>query len=389
MISLVNKIPEVGRWDDLLSLFSTPAEDVALHAIQQALIIDKNAMCAKWMPREKSSNSKSAYKIRKYMGLTPRGYRKMLSHLSNTVETEMCAGDWDSINFSHVPSGATSKYRCAFIKHQPQRYEQWTRDLADPDNNDVKVNAAAIFPYTIIEAMRNTSMDSPAVNMLNEQWNSLPNYMEGSTRRVMPVVDVSGSMGWDQISPRSRYTPLDIAVSLGLYLSERNESIFKDQFITFSSEPEMQKISGDLRSRLMQMEKTEWGGSTDIAKVFDVMLNAAVQGDIDQNEMPTDIVILSDMQFDSATHTSANSKSQTAMEVVKSAYTDAGYIVPNVIFWNLLMADSGVPISHHDHGGTLVSGFSPSMMKSVLVGQTMTPFDTMMLTIGDDRYNWK
>jgi hypothetical protein len=76
----------------------------------------------------------------------------------------------------------------------------------------------------------------------------------------------------------------------------------------------------------------------------------------------------------------------TALKMIKDKYVDAGYEVPNIIFWNLNSYD-GVPASFDEDGTALISGFSPSILKSVLAGEEMTPLSIMMETIGSSRYD--
>ena len=55
-----------------------------------------------------------AIELRNFLKLTPKQYRKMLVGLTNVVETQMCDKDWDNINFNHVPSAASSRYKKVF-----------------------------------------------------------------------------------------------------------------------------------------------------------------------------------------------------------------------------------------------------------------------------------
>ena len=145
--ALLKKVPELGRWDDLLVLVGTPLEEVAFFQIKCALE-DNMGLCAKWMPRQ----GEVAAKLRNYLGWTPKFYRKTLVTLTSVVETQMCANDWDNINFSHVPSLAASRYKKAFNRNT-QKYAEYVAKLVKGDDPKVKVNAGAVYPYDVLKGV--------------------------------------------------------------------------------------------------------------------------------------------------------------------------------------------------------------------------------------------
>lgn len=381
---MMRSISELGRWDDILVLFGTPLEKDALRMITHALKEEKCGLCAKWMPRPNAGNNKKwiAFKIRKYMGLSAFAYRKLLKTLSSTVEQQMCASEWSNINYSHVPSLAAARYQQTFTKHDPEGYGTYRSDLKrgkDKDGNTVKINAGAIYPYDVIKSLKSGLED-----VANEQWNALPNYLEGSKENILPIVDTSGSMMCG-VGGRGLTTCLDIAVSLGLYLSERTEGIFKDTFMTFSQSPKMQTVNGSLSDRYKQMRTADWGMSTNLEAVFNLLLVAAVQHNVPPEEMPTQLLILSDMQFNHAVR-NVNDK---VMEMIKRQYEGAGYKTPVLVYWNI-NAHNGSPVTAGECGTALISGFSPAIMTSVLSAdmEDFTPKNMMLKTIMDERYNY-
>lgn len=383
-LRVLAKVPELGRWDDIFVAFGTPLERDALRLISTALQTTKDGLCAKWMPRQGAD----AGKIRSYMKMTPKDYRKLVVNLSSTVEQKMCAQEWTSITYPHVPSVAAGRYQKAFLKHDPVGYADYKAKLA---SGEAKINASAVFPYDVVRSMRN---GDKAVS--NAQWNALPNYLEGSTENILPVVDVSGSMDGAPLS--GSVTALDIAVSLGLYLSERNKGVFKDQFITFSGQPEMLKTTGTLSQRYNQMVRSSWAMNTDLGAVFKLILKAAVKNSVPQDQMPTSVLILSDMEFDacvsvgSATAVGYAYKGRdldvSAMTFIEQEYAAAGYKLPQVVFWNLNGRAGNSPVTYNKIGTALVSGFSPSIVKSVLGGEEMTPLSIMLKTVMVERYDF-
>ena len=376
------KVPELGRWDDVLIAFGTAIEREALRMIAFALNEVQDGLAAKWMPRQGAE----ANKIRSYMKLTPKAYRKLLVGLSNTVEQKMCAQDWTGIVYPHVPSVAAGRYQKAFLKHDPAGYAKYKEKLV---TGEAKINASVAYPYDVIRSLNNGDKA-----VANAQWAALPNYLEGSDESILPVVDVSGSMSGVSVS--GSVTAMDVSISLGLYLSERMGGAFKDQFVTFSATPELQKVSGNLQQRYEQMVRSEWGMNTDIQAVFKLILNAGVKHGVPQSEMPTKLLILSDMEFD--TCVTAGSKggrygggtavSVSAMEMIEKEFSAAGYKVPQIVFWNLNGRSGNSPVTYNKVGAALVSGFSPSIVKSVLGGEEMTPISIMLKTVMCERYDF-
>ena len=370
-------IPEFGRWDDVLVLVGTSLEGEVFEMIKTA-IQNEDGLCAKWLPRK----GKVANAIRNYLKVSPKVYRKTIVNLTNVVETAMCAKDYSNVDYSKLPSLASARYQRAFHTNDGERYNQYKEALK---NGETKINAGAVYPYDIVKTLGISGDNTIA----NEQWNSLPNWMEDSSERVLPVVDVSGSMDIE-VGGNPNLTCMDVAISLGLYISERNEGNYKDAFITFSENPKLQILEGSLEERFQQLSKADWGMSTNIEKVYSLILNQAKTNNIPQDMMPTKLLILSDMQFDRATSNTWRDGAKwtpTSQQMVEEMYNEYGYELPEIIYWNLNASMSNFPVEFDKMGTALISGFSPSILKSVLGGDEMTPESIMMKTIDTERYN--
>jgi hypothetical protein len=365
-------IPEYGRWDDVFEL----DKDVYMPLVKDGFE-NKNGLLGKWAPRKGSV----ANVIRKSLGLSPKDYRKTIVSLSQTVEQLMCAKQFEGINYEHVPSVAMNKYRKAFYRNDSNRFVDYINAVK---SGTAKMCAGAIYPYQLYDAFlkSRSEIDTQAIEA---QWYSIPNYMEGSTVKLIPMVDTSSSMTWQGGLP-SR-----VAWSLGVYISERNESIFKDAFMTFATSPQMLYLKGTVSDRLRAISRAPWGGTTNIDAAFSMLLAKAIENQLTEAEMPSIILILSDMQFDPA----KTSYNHTTFEMIKARYAKAGYKVPKVIFWNLRAEKNNVVASAFDENVGLVSGFSPSCLKSILLGEEVqnedepkkdTPYELMMKTIDSERY---
>lgn len=374
-VQIMQKIPELGRWDDVLYSGEETKKD-AYVIIAKALLDDANPLAAKWMPRK----GVVAYELRSFLGLTPKQYRKLLVSLTNVVETKMCAKNWKNINFSQVPSLASVRYRKAFERNS-KAYLEYAEKLSNKDSS-VKINANAVFPHDIL-SKNIAEKSSTEIEIIKAQWEALPNYVNNAS--ILPLVDVSASME-SLILRKSSKTCMDIAIALGLYLADKNKGSFNGTFLTFSSEPELHYLQGNIVEKYLQMKKSNWDMSTNLESALNIILNTAIDNTVPQEEMPSILLILSDMQFDQCVVNGNDS----ALKRLKKAYKKAGYIVPKVVFWNLKSYDN-VPTKADKEGVALISGFSPSILKSILSDNldNFTPYNIMLETVLSERYNYR
>ena len=373
---LLAKVPELGRFDDLLIFKTKPMKDKAYTLLGDALRA-RNGLAAKWTPRK----GEVAAEIRKFFGMTPKQYRKTLVGMTNVVETAMCSGSWDTINYSHVPSVAHSRYKKAFGRHGTT-YAEYVTKLVKGDA-DVKINASAIFPHDVLKGRiggYGVTMSKQELDVIEAQWAALPNYIGDAS--VLPLVDVSGSMTCKAGTTGST-TCLEVAVSLGLYFADKGRSAFKDCMLTFSGSPQLVKLKGNINEKIDQMVATDWAMNTDLHKAFAKILDTAIKGNVTQADMPGTLVIFSDMQFDQCVK-----HDDSAMEMIERKYKDAGYELPKVVFWNL-NAGSNVPVKFDKSGTALVSGFSPAIASAVLSGDNdgFTPTAIMLKAVMQSRYD--
>lgn len=360
--NLLAKVPEVGRYDDLCVLVGTPYEEMALAVFLDGIKVG-NGLACKWAPRK----GPVAAKLRAMWGVSPKFYRKHLVQHTQVVEQLMCAGKWDEIVYSHVPSVASGIYGKAFGRHDQGRYQAYLEAVV---KGEAKMHASAIFPYDIF---RNVARGN--AEQADAQWKSLPNYLEGVDERIIVMSDVSGSMNG---------LPMDISVSLGLYFAERLEGEFRNCLLTFTSEPELVKLKegATLQENFRAIQRMDWGDDTNLEAAFDAILKNAVRYNVPAEKMPTKLLIISDMQFNEC----ISGSSDTALEMIQRKFAEKGYEAPDVIFWNAASGDSrNAPARFNQSGVALVSGSSPAVVKSVLGGD-IDPVRVMLKTILVDRY---
>lgn len=383
-------VPEYGRWDDMWNTVRNKTNRQHMRSlIETALCVqsDDYGLLCKWLPRQGSF----AAEMREHMKLTPRNWRKMLVNGSKTVEQKMCAKQWDSIDHSHNPSLAAARYTNAFNRHSVNGddkgcFAQYKEDLK---SGKTTINAGAIFPHEIAKnAIRNVD---PII--VEAQWNAMPNFMEESTERILPMIDVSGSMSC-AVGGNPNMNCMDVAVGLGAYVALKQPGEFNGMYLTFQSTPIMMRAdpSQGIVNMINTIYSSPWGGSTDLQAAFKIVLDHGVQNNVPPDQMPTMIMILSDMQMNEAENVGYNDNAinQTALEMIQTMYESAGYKMPKLVFWNLNNEYGTTEAGLQSPNVMLVSGFSPAILKAITNNTEMpevpTPYDLVMQVLNSPRY---
>jgi len=338
----------------------------------------KITLAGKWAPSENRSHDNQYHSVKQLcraLNMSHKQYRQMLVALRkqiNIPETLMCANQWTDINYSSVASLAMKKYRKAFKKHAEERFQSYLNSV---ELGHQKINAGQLFPHQLVE-----NYDDQPDQVIELQWNSLllAGKKLNKLNNYLCVVDVSGSM--DQGNPNC----MDVAVGLGLYLSNICSGHFNRKVITFSQTPTFHYVTGDnLFQQVHSIKKAEWGMNTNLQAVFDRLLDDAIFNNLSPEQMPSTIIIFSDMQFDAAT----KSNTQTNFETIDVKYASRGYIRPNLVFWNLAGRSVDFPVAKGTTKTALVSGFSPALMSAFIDGESMEPYTIMRRVIDNRRYD--
>lgn len=390
----LENIPYFGRWDDLYCLFDTPLEKEMLEFITKQLALD--VMCntpsllAKWLPSENTSSMKTralATKIRKHLGWSHKQYRKTLSILRariNVLERLMSAGRWDEIEFDKIPSKAGFKYRNAFARRDmiKAKYEAFAKSA------ETKVNAKTLYPYECVAEARKLRWDAGLEDtnrlMINKYWDNLENYFNDAVFNGMAVVDVSGSMfGADAAAP------INVSISLGLYCAEKAKGPFANHFLTFSAAPNLVKVEGvDFCDKVKRMGGAEWGMNTNLEACFDLLLNTAIRNGCSQEELPENLLVISDMQIDAARsgwgmRGRSIAPVDTMMETMRKKWAAHGYQLPRLVYWNV-NAGGGAKFLDNDPNVSYISGFSPTIFQQLMSGKT--GYELMLEVLDSERY---
>lgn len=384
---------ELGSWNDVFDVFTlNEYGPIVKKQFTEDVNSGNPTLLEKWMPSIGGKDNTKAEKLAKYLGLTPKQYRKTLSAARaklKIVEQKMCAKNWGDIQYEHVPSKAMLNYMNAFKRNDSDRFRAYMNDVT---SGEKKVNTTTLVPYEVMRKVDNAlgigidlwsnssdidadKVDEETRRNLNTMWDNLPsiNYKQNS---AIVVADTSGSM---------RGLPLLVATSLAIYFADRNTGVFANKFITFSDEPTFVDMSNckDILEKYECMYKSDWGRSTDLQRVFEMILQTAVAHHLPQSEMPETIYIVSDMEFNIATYCYGKGNSVTNYQVIKDKYEDAGYKLPNIIFWNVDSRQNNCPVTQHDEHTALVSGCSPSIFNQV-VSNNLNPINFMLEAINKD-----
>lgn len=404
---LVPLVAEYGRWDDLWCLLDSPnLKGCVLQLVKDQLTSDmRNAqqgksisLLAKWLPSETTSSQETrnlAGIIRASLQITPRRYRKVLSALRkylDVTERKMSANQWGEIKYEAVPSRANLNYNSAFLRHDEERRREYLGKL---EKGETKINSSVLFPYDIVHKYMGGNDwgfgTLPYDAALEAMWKGLPNTVEGGAGTIV-VADGSGSM----TSPvgNTKVTAWEVAHSLAIYFAERLPGAYKNKYITFSATPQIVNLHGSttLHTKLQIAQEHDECTNTNIEAVFDLILGTAITNRLSQRELPKNVLIISDLEFDEQTRGDRawggnfRSPSKALFDEIAERYRRAGYQLPRLVFWNVNSRTKTIPVKENDLGVALVSGFSPNVAKMVMSGK-LDPYEALMDTLNGPRYD--
>ena len=395
-------VPEYSRWDYLETFFGTKLEKKALESIQGQLRADLAvaaggthkpiSLLAKWLPSVNTSSAETRAKARKvcsFLKWSEKKYRQTLSKLRKRLKvTEVYTSSnlWREIDYGKVPSKANLKYSAAFLRHDEERRRAYLDDLTD---GKVKINSSVVFPHEIVQRVNalnySRAKDKEAeLQTLEEMWKSLPDTVHGAEDTVLTVVDSSGSMLSFLNLNGGKAVLEDVAEAIGIYFSERLSGAYKDKIVTFSSRPKYIDLSAcrSLSEKLKHMKNFQENSNTDLYKVFELVLDTAKKNTLRQEELPSKILVISDMEFDCCTDLGDD---PTLLAAIAKRYKEAGYALPGLVFWNICSRTMTVPMQENENGVVLVSGFSTSIMDMVMSSK-LDPEEVLLSKLSSERY---
>lgn len=411
--ALIPLIPEYGRWDDMWCLLDLKATKTpVLNVVKSQLKRDIEnyhagksvSLLGKWLPSQNASSAKTkkyGEMIQKSLKWTPKQYRQTLSALRehiDVVERKMSSQNWQSIDYEAVPSKANVLYNSAFLRHDEERRRLF---LGAVQKGEAKINSSVTFPHELAHKYYQNGryLGSRPDQGIEAMWNALPDMVKDDSSTIC-VADGSGSMTCNVGGKGNHLMALTVANALAIYFAERCKGQFKDKYITFSHSPKLVDLSGanTLLGKLKIAGKHCEVADTNVEAVFDLLLDTALEFDMDQNELPNNVLILSDMEFNSCVVNNTKTKSRysysatyergfskTLFESIKEKWAKHGYTLPKLIFWNLNSRSGAMPVTQNDVA-CLVSGFSVNILKQVF-SDRMNPYDMLVDSLLTERYD--
>lgn len=408
-LKCVSLIPEFGRWKDVVDVAFNGCKNSSLESACFALIEDQLredianfgnkksvSLLAKWLPSINASQKarEKAKVLCTALNLNFKEYRKMLAGLRkylDVTEVKTCGGDWNTIDYNKVSSNANLRYKDAFMKHDAERRTNYLKELANPTVAGAAVMHAKDLTTSEIWNKYCTGSWSRSVRnydeALEQMWKNLKQI--DCTGDTMCVVDGSGSMC--TTIGTGNIMAIDVARSLGTYFSEHNNGAFKDKFITFSSRPQIVDLSSckTLQEKINVCGKYNDCSNTDIEKVFRLILQTAIDNKMTQEDIPSRVLIVSDMEFDCATtfgwRDDVVLRTKTLFESIGDEFAKHGYTLPKLVFWNVNSRTNTIPVTQNKAGVILVSGYSTNILNMVMSGQA-DPWFALKEILDGDRY---
>lgn len=362
------------------------------------------SLLAKWMPSINTSSKRTkslAFDAMEMLGFNPasavhqKHYRQTLSQLRayiNVVEKNMSENDWQDINYEKIPSKAAIKYKAAFYRHDNSRYQNYIDKAVAGEK---KFNASVTQPHEIIRQIRSGQYNNATSQTLEAAWKNLKNMMVEDT---IVVCDTSGSMG--NYIGSTKVRAIDVSIGLAIYCAERLSGSMHNKFITFDYNPNFVSFSDGTLIEKMQSFRCINAGNTDIQAVFKLLADSYARGRIREIDMPSKILIISDMQFDTARRKQfgmvrskfvehQHTDQQTLFDTIKEEWaqiTKGKVSMPKLIFWNVCDTDKDtIPMVENENGLILLSGFSTNILKMAMSGQ-YDPFAALLEILGSKRY---
>lgn len=360
------------------------------YSIITAEYVDDNtkkgiSLCAKWAPSEKTHFNKhpiyAANQIAKMAGKNPKQYRLMISVLRehlNILERLMSMGQVERIDFSKIPSIAMKKMKQSFgrdsnsegitSENRTKLHQSYQQYLTELTAGTTKVNIKGIQPHELVSTYLR-KCDIAVDPLVEGQWIALVNRVKesGIFKNTSAIVDTSGSMAGQ---------PLEVAVAMGILVAECTECS-DPNILTFSDNPRWHTLTGsNLQEKVKCMDYSDWGGSTNLRKTFDLILEDAIRLNLAPDKVVSTLIIFTDMQFNSV---NSGHSWETTFETGKKAFEAHGYVFPKIICWNLRTSTTkSLPVTKNEEGYAMLSGFSSELLKHILNGEEFTPLSMMM-----------
>ena len=390
------------------------------------------SLLAKWFPRESSkkfgwifnkmanymyggllvtAKTASSNRKAKLKGkiLLRKSLVKMNKHI-NTIQIQMCAKKWSSIDFNKVTSQTGRRNKLAF-QNKTKLNEVRSTDVdrvvcaenysahlaaskADPTH--FKVHGKRCNVYELVKDAL-SAINSDSIDSVNLQWQSNTENNKGLEKQpIISMVDTSSSMEVDGC------IPLYNAIGLGIRTSELTHPAFKHRILTFDASPKWVNLEdcSDFVSKVKKVKDAAWGMTTNFYSAIRLILDAIIRNEIPPKDIENMILaVYSDMQIDTCKFSGPYQNMNTMFENITKMFSDVGlsskfkipYKPPHILFWNLRKTN-GFPALTSQKNVTYLSGYSSALLnifcnKGIKGLQESSPQDTLKELLSNSRYD--
>jgi len=425
---LLEYYEDVREWanaDRLRLACESPLISIVLRLVDIQLRDDraseKPSLLAKWLPREKSkfawqiplficthctvdqwSTSSGAAKAAGYAR-----YRRDVARINKqlgTVQIHQCAKDWATLDFAHGVTSSTMRLQKDAFRLEGKRRAD---SLSPEDRVDREICKSNYMEY-VASCVRGDdefkAKDVTLGQLVKDAWYACDDGRDhpelelayaskvaevkrgGNLRSFCAVCDTSGSMTWDN-------APLYDAVGMALLVAEC--SMLGQRIMTFATDPKWVCLDKEdtFLDKVRKVRSSEMytGASTNLYKSLDLILSAIRKARLSDEDVATlNLMILSDMQIDTALRGAANCLD----EGISKKFGEAGYLTgPNIVYWNM-KSTTGFPVASFDKKGVvLLSGYEISTLQKLcdtgVEGlRSMDPVSSLGAMLKAPRYSW-
>ena len=383
---ILQKMISYGSWKDIKYLCkylyekenNHPLIKEAIKLLVNQLKIDiiemrkgnKISLAGKWTPREKSSFGWLVPLILEEYKIHLIEYRKKIVNLNyylKTLEITMCDKRWKDINFNQVCGKSLNKYRKGFLYinkkgnikgndlDRIECRENILNHLCKVKNGEKKLNTKTLNLYEIVKNVFVNSNNMNELDLLNTMWKE-NGKKEMNFGNLIPLCDVSASMYCDD------NIPIYNAIGLSIRISEKNNLIFRNRILTFSSNPEWIELNDDmtLHQKILTLKNANWGMNTDFYKAMKLIIDVIKTNNISQKEIDNlGLIIFSDMQIDqSGYHLEMDN-------LIDKLFEEINMKRPLIIFWNLRLT-KGLPTIENKNNVLMLSGYNINLINQFM-----------------------
>ena len=396
-------LPVVGSWKDLWVLLAFDGADEYLdkekffNVIAEGISDERHKdLVKKYLPRIRSTKkchtdwakrtNVLAKEFASYAGWTYNEYRQFkVTGKAHEFQRLICGKMYSKINWNTIPGKALLNLVSGkFLDNHrlTKDYIKWI------DSQPVaKFNGYA---YELGKKLggcgngRNLTGASLATKItVDKQFDGLiatASENDGAIHgNVLCALDTSDSM--NERVDKAGTTAYDVCVGLGIYFSELNKGAFHNVVAMFDFESKVKTLKGSFSDKWLDIRssKTAWG-STNFQSLIDLIVEVRRKHpEIPLDEMPSTLLIVSDMQFNpsgnfyfEADSIAERTNYEAAMEKLREVFPEEFVKNFKIIWWNVANERTkDFPSTMDDAGTYFFSGFDGATISFLLGGENI------------------